>query len=61
VVGGQPSRGHSGVSAVWNNPEAWIAVGVSVLFLVAAVVMHRVIVRVLKNESPPSDTKALHE
>ena len=49
------------MSAVWNNPEAWIAVSVSVLFLVAAVVMHRVIVRVLKNESPPSDTKALHE
>jgi hypothetical protein len=42
---------------VWNNPEAWIAVGVSVLFLVAAVVMHRVFVRILKNGSAPPTQK----
>ena len=32
-----------------NNPDAWIAIGVSVLFLVAGVVMHRVVLKVLKN------------
>ena len=38
-----------------NNPDAWIAIGVSVLFLVAGVVMHRVVLRVLKNgaQEPP--------
>ena len=43
---------------MWNNPEAWIAVGVSVLFLVAAVVMHRVFVRILKNGSETPTQKA---
>jgi len=42
---------------MWNNPEAWIAVGVSVLFLVAAVVMHRVFVSILKNGSAPPTQK----
>lgn len=38
---------------VWlQNEGAWIALGVSVLFIVAGVVMHRVIVRVLKTPSP---------
>jgi len=42
---------------MWNNPEAWIAIGVSVLFVVAGVVMHRVFVNILKNERPPSGSK----
>jgi len=33
---------------MWNNPEAWIAIGVSVGFVVAGVVMHRVFVNILK-------------
>jgi hypothetical protein len=41
---------------MWRDPGAWIAIGVSLLFLVAALVMHRVIVNVLKNGSTePSD------
>lgn len=33
---------------MWRDPGAWIAVGISLLFVVVALVMHRVIVRVLK-------------
>jgi hypothetical protein len=36
-----------------NNEGAWIALGVSALFVVAAVVMHRLFVRVLT--SPQKD------
>jgi len=43
---------------MWSNPEAWIAVGVSVGFVIAGVVMHRVFVNVLKNESPKGEKKA---
>ena len=46
---------------MWNNPEAWIAVGVSVLFLVAAVVMHRVFVRILKTGAQAPDREKHHE
>ena len=43
---------------MWRDPGAWIAIGVSLLFLVVALVMHRVIVKVLKNGSTePSDHK----
>jgi hypothetical protein len=38
-----------------QNEGAWIALGVSLFFLVAAFVMHRVFVRVLKGP-PPSST-----
>ncbi|HMN92892.1 MAG TPA: hypothetical protein PKC60_06630 [Hydrogenophaga sp.] len=38
---------------VWlQNEAAWIAIGVSGLFMVAAVVMHHVIVKVLKTPAP---------
>ena len=38
---------------VWlQNEAAWIAIGVSGFFIVAAVVMHRVIVKVLKTPEP---------
>jgi hypothetical protein len=41
---------------MWRDPGAWIAIGVSLLFLVVALLMHRVIVKVLKNGSTePSD------
>jgi hypothetical protein len=42
---------------MWSNPEAWIAIGVSVGFVIAGVVMHRVFVNILKNESPESEKK----
>ena len=40
---------------MWRDPGAWIAIGVSLLFVVVALLMHRVIVKVLKNGStePP--------
>jgi len=41
---------------IWlQNEGAWIAMGVSLLFVVAGCVMHRVFVRVLKSP-PPAET-----
>ncbi len=40
---------------MWNNPEAWLAIGVSIGFVVVAVVMHRVFVNVLKNQPPSGE------
>jgi hypothetical protein len=34
-----------------NTDGAWIAIGVSVLFVVAGLVLHRVFINVLKNGS----------
>ena len=43
---------------VWlQNEGAWIAIGVSLLFIVAGVVMHRVIKKVLQT---PSTQKSKH-
>lgn len=39
---------------VWlQNEGAWIAMGVSLVFVVAGWVMHRVFLRILKNPAPP--------
>ncbi len=46
---------------MWNNPEAWLAIGVSVGFLIAGVVIHRVFVNVLKNEPPLGERNELLE
>ena len=41
---------------MWRDPGAWIAIGVSLLFVVVALVMHRVILKVLKDGSTePTD------
>ena len=41
---------------MWRDPGAWIAIGVSLLFVEVALLMHRMIVKVLKNGSTePSD------
>ena len=41
---------------IWlQNEGAWIAIGVSLVFLVAGWVMHRVFVRVLQSP-PPTET-----
>ncbi len=37
------------MGALLHDEGAWIAIGILVLFLVAAFVMHRVFVRILKN------------
>jgi hypothetical protein len=37
--------------ALLNSPEAWIAVGISALFIVVGLVMHRVFVNILKKGS----------
>jgi hypothetical protein len=39
---------------MWRDPGTWIALGVSALFLVAALVMHRIFVKILKNGSQES-------
>jgi hypothetical protein len=44
--------------ALLNTDGAWIAIGISSLFIVAGLVMHRVFVKILKNgspETPPHD------
>jgi hypothetical protein len=41
---------------VWlQNEGAWIAIGISLLFVVAAFVMHRVFLRVLRAPPAPSE------
>ncbi len=45
---------------VWlQNEGAWIALGISALFIVAGVVMHRVIKKVL--QTPQSEESQKHE
>jgi hypothetical protein len=39
------------MNSLWHDEGAWIAIGVSVLFIVAGLVMHRIFVRILKNGS----------
>ena len=45
---------------IWQDEGAWIALGVSALFLVVAVVMHRVFVKVLQSGVPPQQESS-HE
>lgn len=45
------------MSAIWQDEGAWIALGISALFLVAALVMHRVFVKVLKSGSTEQQEK----
>ena len=42
---------------MWQGEGAWIALGVSALFVLAGVVMHRVFVRILKTGADASDRK----
>lgn len=43
---------------VWlQNDGAWIALGVSALFVIAGVVMHRIIKNVLQNPQPEESQK----
>ena len=45
---------------IWQDQGSWIALGVSALFLVVAVVMHRVFVKVLQSGVPPQQESS-HE
>jgi hypothetical protein len=40
-----------------QNEGAWIALGVSVLFIIAGVVMHRIIKKVLQTPQPEESQK----
>lgn len=46
---------------MWRDEGAWIALGVSALFVVAGLVMHRVFVRILKTGAQASDREKQHE
>ena len=41
---------------MWQDPGTWIALGVSLLFIVVGLVMHRVFVKILKNGSVEPST-----
>lgn len=45
-------------ASLWNDPGTWIALGISALFLVVALVMHRVITKVLKGSSESLEPSA---
>jgi hypothetical protein len=47
---------------VWlRDPGAWIAIGISLLFLVVAFVMHRIVLRVLKGDEVPLSSAPHHQ
>ena len=39
---------------MWQDSGTWVALGVSALFIVVGIVMHRVIVKVLKSQPDPA-------
>ena len=43
---------------MWQDEGIWIALGVSALFLVAALVMHRVFMKILRSR-PPDEREEL--
>ena len=43
---------------MWRDPGAWIAIGISMLFLVVAFGMHRVFVKILKTPPEPEASAA---
>ncbi len=45
------------MNAIWQDEGTWIALGISALFLVAGIVMHRVFVKVLKAGAPVQQEK----
>ncbi|WP_341686449.1 hypothetical protein [Limnohabitans sp.] len=45
------------MNAIWQDEGTWIALGISALFLVAGIVMHRVFVKVLKSGVPVQQEK----
>ncbi|RMX05052.1 hypothetical protein D8I35_14510 [Corticibacter populi] len=45
-------------TALWNHPGTWIALGISLLFIVVAIAMHLVFVRILKAAPPEASRPA---
>lgn len=39
-------------SPLWSDSGTWIAVGVTAISIVAAVVMHRIFIKILQQPSP---------
>jgi hypothetical protein len=46
---------------MWRDEGAWIALGVSALFVLVGVVMHRFFLRILKTGADASDREKQHE
>ena len=46
---------------MWQDDGTWIALGVSALFLVAALVMHRVFMKILKGQPPDQREQLLKD
>ncbi len=46
---------------MWQDEGTWIALGVSALFLVAALVMHRVFMKILKGQPPDQREQLLKD
>lgn len=46
---------------MWRDPGAWIAVGVSALFVLVGLVMHRIFVRILKSGANEPVQEKNHE
>ncbi|MDR0276153.1 MAG: hypothetical protein LBI48_12635 [Burkholderiaceae bacterium] len=45
------------MNAIWHDEGAWIALGVTVITLIAALVMHRIFVKILRSPPPDRDEK----
>ena len=45
------------MSSLWHDEGAWIALGISALFVLVAWGMHRVFVKVLKSGAPVQQEK----
>ena len=41
------------MASLWQDEGTWIALGVSALFVLVAIAMHRVFVNVLQSGQPP--------
>ena len=46
---------------MWHDEGVWIAVGVSALFVVVGLVMHRIFVQILKNGAIEPGQEKNHE
>lgn len=43
---------------IWHDSGTWIVLGISLLFLVVGVVMHRVIIKVMRGPAPEAPLQA---
>ena len=45
---------------IWNDASTWIVLGISLLFIVVGIVMHRVIMTVLRAPQDDATNKEKH-